>query len=265
MAFVEPTNASVKSFRGLHLYHAGRSNCSARVRFVIEEKGLPWTSRHVDIYKRANVTPEYFGINPKGLVPTLVHDGRVVVESNDIMLYLEEAFPEPSFTPADATDAAVMRDWLARSGDIHMPGIKTFAYAKSHAKTVVKTPEEVALYRSLQKDPALLAFHGKHDLPGASFTDDDVDGASALLRGTLEEMDGILAQADWLVGGACSLADLSWAPSIVTLRRVGFPVDDYAHVIAWFDRVAARPAWKRAVADWAGPPREGVLEMPGRV
>jgi glutathione S-transferase len=264
MAEVQPTNEEVRSFRGLHLYHAGRSNCSARVRLLLEEKGLPWTSRHVDIYTRKNVTPEYFGVNPKGLVPTLVHDGRVIAESNDILLHLEDAFPEPGFTPAASADAAVMRDWLRRSGDIHMPGIKTFAYAKSHAKNVVKTPEEVALYRSLQKDPALLAFHGKHDLPGQSFTDTDVEGASALLRATLEEMDGVLSHADYLVGGAYSLADLSWAPSITTLRRVGFPVDDYAQVILWFERVAARPAWTRAIDDWARSPREGVVEMPAR-
>lgn len=262
MPEVEPTNLSVKALKGLHLYHAGRSNCSGRVRLLIEEKGLAWTSHHVDIYTRANVSAEYFGINPKGLVPTLVHDGRVITESNDILLHLEDAFPEPGFTPAGAEDAATMRDWLRRSGDIHMPGIKTFAYARRHAKNVVKTPEEVALYRSLQTDPDLLAFHGKHDLPGSSFSEDDVDAASTLLRGTLAEMDDILGREDWLIGGMYSLADISWSPSITTLERVGFPVEDYPNVLAWRARIAERPAWERAVAAWGREPIMGVREMP---
>ncbi len=261
MALIEPTNPSVKSFRGLHLYHAGRSNCSGRTRLLIEEKRLPWTSHHVDIYKRENVTAEYFGINPKGLVPTLVDDGRVIVESNDILLYVEETFPSPSFTPASDNDAAVMRTWLQRSGDIHMPGIKTFAYAKSHAANVVKTDEEVALYRSLQKDPTLLAFHGKHDLPGQAFSDSDVAGASTLLRDTLGEMDAIVARDGWLVGGLYSLADISWSPTITTLQRVGFPVEEFPNLMSWYARIAERPAFKRAILQWRDEPILGVSEV----
>ena len=78
MAFVDPTNRSVLAFDGLHLYHANRSNCSGRVRLLLEEKQLPWKSHHIDLAKKENVSEEYFGINPKGVVPTLVHDGTVV-------------------------------------------------------------------------------------------------------------------------------------------------------------------------------------------
>lgn len=261
MAFVEPTNLAVKSFRGLHLYHAGRSNCSGRVRLLIEEKGLPWVSRHVDIYKRENITAEYFGINPKGLVPTLVHDGQVIVESNDILLYLEDAFPSPRFAPASEQDAAMMRTWLTRSADIHMPGTKTFAYAKSHAAAVVKTDEEVALYRSLQKDPALLAFHGKHDAPGQSFSDADVEGARRLLDDTLGEIDAIVGREDFMVGGAYSLADISWAPTITTLQRVGFPIEVFPSLMDWYGRIAQRPAFQRAILKWRDAPIYGVAEM----
>jgi len=261
MGIVKPVNSSVTSFRGLHLYHAGRSNCSARVRLLLEEKQLSWTSHYVDIYKRANVTPEYFGINPKGLVPTLVHDGQVVVESNDILLYLEEAFPEPSFSPADEEERERMRSWLQRSGDIHMPGIKTYAYARQHAKNVVKTPAEVELYRSLQKDPDLLAFHGKHDLPGQAFTSEDADSAAGLVREALGEMNTILTSADWIVGDAYSLADISWAPSITTLQGVGFPVDEFPEVMGWYKRITTRSAFIHAVQMWREKALEGVTEI----
>ena len=261
MAIITPANTAVGNMHELHLYHAGRSNCSARVRLLLEEKGLHWTSHYVDIYRRANVTAEYFGINPKGLVPTLVHDGKVIVESNDILLYLEEAFPEPCFLPESGADRSVMKTWLQRSGDIHMPGIKTFAYARQHAKNVVKTAEEVALYRSLQKDPDLLAFHGKHDLPGQAFTARDVDNASSLVGDALGEMNTILANADWLVGNVYSLADISWTPSITTLQGVGFPVAEYPYVMDWYARIAARPAFRQAVQKWRERTLEGVVEI----
>lgn len=261
MGVVEPTNTTVRQLRGIHLYHANRSNCSARVRLLLEEKRLPWTSHHVDIYRRKNVTEEYFGINPRGVVPTLVHDGRVVVESNDILLYLEDVFPEPSFTPAGTDAREEMRRWLRRSGDIHMPGIKTFAYAKAHAGNVVKTAEEVALYRTLQKDPDMLAFHGKHDLPGRGFTGEDVDNATKLLGDTFGEMDAILSRADWLVENSYSLADISWLPSITTLQGVGFPVGDYPNVIRWYERAGARDAFRRGVIKWREPVLEEVAEI----
>lgn len=69
---VTPTNKSVTALDGMHLFHADISNCSMRVRMVLAEKELPWTSHHLDLRKKETVTPEYFGIHPKGLVPTLV-------------------------------------------------------------------------------------------------------------------------------------------------------------------------------------------------
>jgi glutathione S-transferase len=67
------------------------------VRLLLEEKKIPWESHHIFLAKRENITEEYFGINPKGVVPSLVHDGKIITESNDILIYLEDTFPDPSF------------------------------------------------------------------------------------------------------------------------------------------------------------------------
>jgi glutathione S-transferase len=260
MGVFEPANKIVKTFMGLHLYHTGRSNCSGRVRLLLEEKGLSWVSHYVDLYTKRNVSAEYFSINPKGVVPTLVHDGRVVVESNDILPYLEEAFPEPSFMPRAAGEREAVRTWLARSGSIHIPGIKTFAYAKLNAALVEKTAEEVALYRKLQKDPDLLAFHAKHE-PGKSFSSEDVADAAALLRAALADMSAGIERTGWLVGTSYSLADISWAPTITTLERASFPVDAFPPVRHWYERISRRPAWQRAMTEWQNPTAERMGEM----
>ena len=92
------------------------------------------------------------------MVPALVHDGTVITESNDILLYLENAFPDPGFRAVSSDRQSEIDYWLKMSGDLHIPGIKTFQYYKLNAALLEKTDEELALYRKLQTDPDLLAF-----------------------------------------------------------------------------------------------------------
>ena len=249
MGIVVPANEAVRSLEGLHLYHANRSNCSACVRMLLEEKRLDWTGHHIDLGRKENISEDYFGINPKGLVPSLVHDGTVVVESNDIMVYLEEAFPEPGFRSVPADRQAEIDYWLKKSGDMHLPAIKTFQYSKVNSRLVKKTEEEETRYWKLQKDPELLAFHGKHSR-GKSFSDADLEGATALLDEIFAEMDRTLTDRAWLVGDAYTLADISWAPTITTLMGGGYDFTPYPAVRRWYGVVSARPQFETAVTEW---------------
>ena len=83
------TTPEVKSWQGLHLLHFQGSACSQKVRIFLAEKGLTWESHPVDLLRQAHATSWFLGINPRGVVPVLVHDGVVHVESNDIMEYLD--------------------------------------------------------------------------------------------------------------------------------------------------------------------------------
>ncbi len=64
----------------LELYHHGSSVCAAKVRFALGEKNLKWQGRYLDILKGDQFAPEYWKLNPKAVVPTLLHDGLVVDE-----------------------------------------------------------------------------------------------------------------------------------------------------------------------------------------
>jgi ganglioside-induced differentiation-associated protein 1 len=79
----------------LAFYHFDRSTAAQKVRLALAEKNLPWESRCVDpaLDKHQQHDPEYLKLNPRGLVPTLVHEGRVVRESQVILEYLEDVFP----------------------------------------------------------------------------------------------------------------------------------------------------------------------------
>ena len=82
------------------LYNAPQSTCSQKVRMTLAEKGFPergvdWVDHHVDLGKFEQLDPEYLKLNPNGVVPTLVHDGAVLIESSAIVEYLDEVLPEP--------------------------------------------------------------------------------------------------------------------------------------------------------------------------
>src|SRR5262249_25607304 len=99
MPIINSSSTEARNLRGLHLYHFSMSNCSQKARFCLEEKGLHWTSHPVDLSNNQHLTPEFVAINPKGLVPVLVHDGVVVTESSDIIDYVDQHFPDPPLRP----------------------------------------------------------------------------------------------------------------------------------------------------------------------
>ncbi len=76
----------------MKLYHSGTSVCAIKARITLEEKGLAWDGELLDLQRGDQHRPEYLKLNPNAVVPTLVHDGRVVIESTLILEYLDEAF-----------------------------------------------------------------------------------------------------------------------------------------------------------------------------
>ena len=97
----------------LELYHYDHSSAAQKIRIALAEKRLEWVSHHLDtsVAKREHFSPEYLKINPRGIVPTLVHDGLVIRESQVILEYLEDAFPQNPLLPVSPYDRAQMRLW----------------------------------------------------------------------------------------------------------------------------------------------------------
>jgi glutathione S-transferase len=247
---VTPSNKSVTALKGLHLYHADMSNCSMRVRMVLTEKNLPWTSHHLDLRKKEAVTPEYFGIHPKGLVPTLVHDGVVHIESNEIIEYLDNTFPDPPLQPRGEAEQQEMREWLHTATEIHVPAVKTLIYDRKIGKVLRKNAEEDAKYRSLQRDPELLAFHAAAT-SGRGLPSENVERAETTLFHLFDKVENELSRHRWLVGDSFSLADISWVPLHFTLIGVDFPFEErYPWVTAWAAAIRERPSFQEGVLRW---------------
>ncbi len=95
----------------LTLYDFGNSVCCQKVRITMRAKGLDWESVKVDLFKAEQYDLKYLKLNPKGIVPTLVHDGKVIIESTLICEYLDDTIPEPRLVPADPWLRTRMRLW----------------------------------------------------------------------------------------------------------------------------------------------------------
>src|SRR4029453_15226541 len=95
------------------LYNAPQSTCSQRVRFVLNAKRLAFDEVKLDLLAGDQLKPDYLKLNPNGVVPTLDHDGAIIIDSSVIIEYLDEVSPEPaSFTPTDAAERAHMRSLM---------------------------------------------------------------------------------------------------------------------------------------------------------
>ena len=79
----------------IRLHQFATSPFCDKIRRVLHVKGEPYEVVEVPVSE----TPSVRKLNPKGKLPVLEHDGRVVADSTDIAHYLEEAFPEPALVP----------------------------------------------------------------------------------------------------------------------------------------------------------------------
>src|SRR5215471_15980131 len=100
------------------LYHGMASTCSKKVRLCLYEKGIAFESHLLDLQKFEQHRPDYLALNPNGVVPTLVHRDRPIIESSVIIEYLDDAFLEVPLKPADTYARAQMRLWLKYSDEV---------------------------------------------------------------------------------------------------------------------------------------------------
>ena len=248
MGLYTSDHPDVPGMNGLHLFHFMLSNCSQRVRLALEEKRLEWTSHHLNLPANEHCEPDYQRINPKGVVPTLVHDGQVVLESNDILAYLDEKFPATSLQPSDAGELSAMRRRIAESSDFQST-IKVLSHELLFRPFRQVGAEEIALYEAQHPDPELVAFLRDYAEAGPAWQT-RVAEARKELDQTLGELEAALADAPWLSGSAYGLADISWVVNANRLQQAQIELGPWPLFEAWAARAMARPAFERAVASY---------------
>jgi glutathione S-transferase len=251
----------------IELYHFAFSTCSQKVRLVLAEKELDFASHEVDLIAGGQHDPEYVKLNPKHVVPTLVHDGRVLVESSLIIKYLDDAFPEPPMRPADALGRYAVDRWLKRVDEELHPAAPTVTFALGPRNVLLQLPEEVREANlAAIPDPGQRAIRRsviEHGVKAPEFA-----GALGVFLDMLDALESGLADLPWLSGERFGLADATLLPYVLRLEHLAMdPLLDRAarpRLADWLARVKARPSYATAVEAWAAPAAVEMMRSNGK-
>lgn len=240
------------------LYHHGSSVCAAKVRFAMAEKGMEWDGVYIDILKGEQFELDYLKLNPKGVVPTLVHDDLVIPDSTVIVEYLDQIAPDTSVHPTDPWTRAQVRYWTkAVDEDLH-PACGTMTFVCSHRHTVLKNLGPEGAEKFLASTPALsVTSNWKEQKDGFVRHGFEAPGAVEKVKlydTYLHKMEEALADQDWLVGDTFTVADISLAPYVNRLAMMSmrgmWESGRLPRVEEWFSRIEAMPNFQKCLIDW---------------
>jgi glutathione S-transferase len=144
----------------LTLYDFGNSVCCQKVRITLCAKGLDWEPIQVDLFKTEQYDPKYLKLNPKGVVPTLVHDGKPVIESTLICEYIDETFAQtPQLIPADPWLQSRMRLWSKMVDEGLHDGVTELSFSAMFRERMKNMPPEIRekRFRNVGDPPGQIA------------------------------------------------------------------------------------------------------------
>lgn len=192
--------------------------CSRVPHIALEEIGEPFEMRLVSLAAGKHRQPDYLALNPKGKVPTLVHDGRTLTENVAILTWLDRRHPGANLLPTGRSnfeDAQVISDLAWCSATIHPLINRNF-------------------------HPAMSC-----DLPASHQR--IKEQARAGLAQNFRLLEGRLADREWLYGD-WSLLDVYVLWCFWRAQCGGFDAAEFPRLKAHQVRMAGRPSVQRAVA-----------------
>lgn len=266
----------------LELYSNSFSHCSRKSRLVMAELDLSYRHHAIELIETGwyqTISPAYLKINPAGLVPTLVHQGHPVYESDDILAYAQslKAHDAPQLVPEEAKQKKQMDQWLdfcAIVSDDPMGAMKSRAGSCIPGLTLPLFFTAIR-YTPLRKILIGFLFHPDKKRP-AMFTAAKLLGPQRMMNlKAVEEI--MLASRDhmarhlttlneaiqtsedkWILGHDYSLADISIGCLLLRLEETCW----LAHfreelnidaLLKYYDTVQNRPSWQAAITAHAHP------------
>lgn len=239
MPRIEPQDETLKDLTGLHLWHAAMSSCSQRVRIVMAETGQDFESHLINLEQDEHATEAYQKVHPKGLVPALVDDGALIIESIDIIRHL---------AGRNGALAATTAPELLEMADAAQLDLKLLTFEFLFRAGPPPPPEVAEAFQARHQNAWLKQF--RRDF-AAGFDRDRIDAAVRRTDEGFRHLDRLLADGrTCLAGEAFSLADIAWMPNLHRMDLMGWPYARVPHLKAWFDRVSQRPSYRSALQEW---------------
>jgi glutathione S-transferase len=236
----------------LIVFTGRNSICTQKVLITLFEKNLSWDTRRVDLFKNEQYDPAYLKYNPKGVVPTLVHDGKAIVESTLICEYLDETFPAPSLIPASPYDRTQMRLWSKQIDEGIFEATREISFSamfRDRLRNMTQAEREIR-FRNVG-DPGrsarfLSTYEHGVESPYVLF-------AIASFEKLFRMMDETLADGrEWLVAGKLSLGDINLMPFVARLeylQLLDLFIDERPRVAGWWERARTLSSYRKAIPD----------------
>ena len=209
-------------------YYGSGSPYAWKVWLALEHKGIPHEAKRLMFDPDETKTPEFLKVNPRGRVPAIVDDGFALYESNAIVEYLEDRYPDKPLLPKDAKARALAR--------------RIMAEADAYLGTIGGELLELTLYaKPEERDPKKIA------------------DAKGKVREELKHWEANLT-GDYYAG-ALGLADYAaypWARMLVRAEErgagLGFKREELPpKLAAWLKRIEALPYYDKTLPPhWRG-------------
>jgi glutathione S-transferase len=207
------------------LYNAPQSTCSQRVRFVLNAKRLPFEEKKLDLLAGDQLKPEYLALNPNGVVPTLDHDGTIVIDSS-----VARAKMRALMRFIDEMPAAAVR-------------VPTFNLAFLPRFAAMSEEEFLAFAESKPLRKEFMLAMGRKGFP-----EKEMNAALERMRRIYERMQQAIEDSGgpWLLGRRITLADVAVMPALVRMADLGLEMmwKDMPRIVRWYDEIRAHPAFK---------------------
>jgi glutathione S-transferase len=233
----------------LELYHSVNSVCAQKVRVALAEKGLEYRE-HLMTLRGDQFSPEYMKLNPNAVVPTIVHDGRPVIESSVILYYVDEAFPNPPLMPRDLHRRARVRQFNKLIDEYVHNSCTILTFATAFRPWFAGLSGEQIEAR-LAKSPSKKRTEYKRDVALHGLESKFVGEALEHHQKLLQLMERALEEGSWLAGDDFSLADAAVIPYILRLDllRMSRIWEKRPRISAWYARMRERQSVKKEMLD----------------
>ncbi len=201
----------------IKLYYAPGA-CSLASHIAIEETGVAYETVKISTSDGDQRKAEYLKINPRGRVPTAIIDGHIITENVGIMTYFAGGYPQANIWPKDTLHQALAVSTMAwLSNSVHT----AFAHMFRAARYADDTPAQESIKA---KGRTMYWDH-------------------------LKEIDGLLAGRKWSVGSSYSVVDGYLLVFYRWGNRNQMEVKSLPNYSSLMQRVLARPAVKKVMAD----------------
>ena len=255
---LDPSDIKTKevfNWSGYHLLHFYGSACSQKLRIFLSLKKIEWKSHQINLQKQEQFGDWFLGINPRGLVPTLVYDGNVYIESNDIMFFIESINSNINLIPIkyikEIEESLEYEDSLHQDLRIltfrfivpHFLGKKNLKKLNNKKNNKGTIKGEIDIKKNKEVD-----FWMNHHKFG--ITDEQVNESFKKFSEAVTKIELKLTKNSYILNNQITVLDIAWFININRIVKAGFDLKNkYPNTNEWYKKLKGNKNFSKEVKE----------------